>query len=366
MLRKTKSALPDSEELSVELENCRNRTQFLQEAATTLACFLKEFAFDSDELNVQDFRTKMDSLAEELRSMDSAAPASRAFEKRRKQILDFLKREREYLDKREGEFKDTIDLLLKGLSELSDHDRNFNLRMHESNSRLEEITRINEIAKIREGLREEINRTRDMIRKKQSSDAARMDLLTREVQMLRSSLRQAQDASMTDELTGASNRNGLNVCLSRCIDRSIVTAKPLSVLMLDIDDFKQINDTHGHPVGDVVLKRLVEECRKNIRSDDPIGRYGGEEFLIVLPSASLRNAMKKAKALCGKIAAKRYLVEYRGLSITIGFTISIGVSELRMDDTIDSLIERADEALYVAKRTGKNRAVSEKKLQKAA
>lgn len=366
MFRKTDSVDQDLTQLSADLDRCRTRSGFLTEVAATLACFLKEFALEFDELDVQGFRCKIDKLVEELRSVESNGICTRAFESRRKQILDHIARQHEYLDRREAEFKETIDLLLNGLTELSDEDRSFSRTMQDSNNRMEELARLDDIVGIREGVKTEIGRMREIIRKKQNANASRLDSLSREVDQLKSSLQLAQDASVTDSLTGASNRVGVEIQLSKCMDRSIVTNKPLSLLMLDIDDFKRINDTYGHPVGDVVLKTLVQECRKHIRGDDPIGRYGGEEFVIGLPEASLRDAMKRAKALCGRIASKRYLVDYKGEAFTIAFTVSAGVSEFRRNDTLASLIARADDALYAAKSAGKNRAVAELRQKKAA
>jgi diguanylate cyclase len=131
--------------------------------------------------------------------------------------------------------------------------------------------------------------------------------------------------------------------------------------MLDLDDFKAINDTHGHLIGDRVLVAFSKKCKDSIRGDDVIARYGGEEFAIILSGANLRNALARARQICSAVAATRYATcdgncEQDYLSVTV----SIGVTNFKKGDTAESLISRADKALYKAKRSGKNRAAVRK------
>ena len=135
------------------------------------------------------------------------------------------------------------------------------------------------------------------------------------------------------------------------------------MLMLDIDNFKTINDTYGHSVGDRVLLAFAKKCKQFVRENDFLARYGGEEFAIVLPGSSLRNAAKRARQICKSIAAARYAIQDTGSGDVLKVTTSIGVSVKRKKDTAASLIDRADKALYMAKQSGKNRVVTEKKIQ---
>ncbi|MBT8370730.1 MAG: GGDEF domain-containing protein, partial [Deltaproteobacteria bacterium] len=135
-----------------------------------------------------------------------------------------------------------------------------------------------------------------------------------------------------------------------------------ALLMLDIDNFKSINDTYGHQTGDRVIIAIINKCRQSIRGEDFFARYGGEEFVIMLPGVSLRNAVKKAKYICKAIASTRYLIDDIPKSPSLTITISIGVSTYQKADTVSSLTQRADKALYLAKRAGKNCVSSEKDL----
>lgn len=150
-----------------------------------------------------------------------------------------------------------------------------------------------------------------------------------------------------DALTGLFNRYTIEELTKLFINESWLYKKSFSVIMVDVDDFKQINDNYGHQVGDEVLKKLSEIFQTLIRSNDRIGRWGGEEFLILLPQTSYIQAKEMAERL--RIGLSSYKFD------TIGYkTASFGVAEIEAKDTIDSLLARADKALYLSKEMGKN------------
>lgn len=156
----------------------------------------------------------------------------------------------------------------------------------------------------------------------------------------------------TDALTGVDNRHQVFVLGSRELSRALRYKKPLTLLMLDIDYFKSINDTYGHQAGDEVLRKLARTVSALLRESDLFGRLGGEEFSVVLPETGLRTGMDVAERLRKSLAEAR--VEFEGREIT--FTVSIGTTLARRSDkAIEDVIKRADEALYKAKRMGRNR-----------
>ncbi len=150
--------------------------------------------------------------------------------------------------------------------------------------------------------------------------------------------------------------------LSELVEANTVGKSPFSMLMLDIDNFKRINDSYGHPVGDRIIMAIAAKCRLNIRGRDFFARYGGEEFVILLPGASLRNAVKKAKFICKSVASVWYQLDDTGAGRPLKVTVSIGVGCHRKGDTAASIIQRADAALYAAKHAGRNCVCSEKGL----
>jgi len=155
-----------------------------------------------------------------------------------------------------------------------------------------------------------------------------------------------------DQLTGALNRISFSVMSDHAIKDARRTGEPLSVIMLDIDNFKLVNDTYGHPAGDQVLQLVVAGGRSGLRQSDPLCRWGGEEFVAILSSCDAAGAMTVAEKFRSSAAA--LCATECGKSITL----SAGVATMRPDENFYSLIGRADEALLVAKRAGKDRAVS--------
>jgi len=159
-----------------------------------------------------------------------------------------------------------------------------------------------------------------------------------------------------DYLTGLPNRRHFLELAERELARTRRSGVAFSALMLDIDHFKKINDTYGHQVGDVVLRKLSEVCRKTLRDIDIIGRWGGEEFAILLPGSDGKKAREVAERLRHAIAAAKVQLE-RGLPLRI--TVSIGVAPLAASEAnIDVLLNEADQALYAAKRDGRNRVIA--------
>jgi diguanylate cyclase (GGDEF)-like protein len=156
-----------------------------------------------------------------------------------------------------------------------------------------------------------------------------------------------------DALTGVANRRSIIAALDRDAGRAIRARTPLAVMMIDLDHFKRINDSHGHLAGDAVLRSLVRVLGDRLRSQDLVGRYGGEEFLVVLPETTLSGARRLANELCQAVEAHAFV--HAGQPIPL--TVSIGVfgGLLEPGDHWDLLIHAADSALYAAKRAGRNR-----------
>jgi diguanylate cyclase (GGDEF)-like protein len=157
-------------------------------------------------------------------------------------------------------------------------------------------------------------------------------------------------AASTDKLTTLINRQELDEVISRERERAIRYNRPLSLIMFDIDHFKRINDTHGHLIGDSVLKELASVAQANLRTNESLGRWGGEEFMIVLPETPIEGARLAAEKL-------RCIFEINEFAGIKALTASFGVTEYGNRETIDRLIQRVDDALYAAKQEGRNRVV---------
>jgi two-component system, cell cycle response regulator len=177
----------------------------------------------------------------------------------------------------------------------------------------------------------------------------------RYTERLRSSVKASIEMAITDALTGLYNRRYLETHLNHLIEHYINRGKALSVVSVDVDFFKAINDTHGHDVGDMVLREMSVRLKDNTRSIDLCCRVGGEEFIMVLPNTAAELSSRIAERLRRAMASKSFDC---GDGLLVPVTVSVGVASLNgAEDTLDKLLKRADQALYTAKREGRNRVV---------
>jgi two-component system, cell cycle response regulator len=178
----------------------------------------------------------------------------------------------------------------------------------------------------------------------------------RYTERLRDNVQISIEMAITDALTGLFNRRYMETHLGTLVEQASARGKPLSVLALDIDYFKSINDTHGHDAGDDVLRDFALRIKRSIRGIDLACRCGGEEFVVVMPETDMAVAATVAERLRRRIASEPFTISAGARSIPV--TLSIGIAALRgRDDSATSLLKRADQALYRAKRDGRNRVV---------
>ena len=178
------------------------------------------------------------------------------------------------------------------------------------------------------------------------------------VDQLRSSFQASLEMAVTDQLTGLYNRRYLASHMSAMFDRAHWSGRPLSVMILDIDHFKQVNDNHGHDVGDRVIQQFAGRISNAVRGIDLACRYGGEEFLIAMPDTEMSFATVVAERLRQEIASDKFVSDETGKELEI--TVSIGLASTENgpeEDSPQKLIKRADDALYVAKTGGRNRVI---------
>jgi two-component system cell cycle response regulator len=178
----------------------------------------------------------------------------------------------------------------------------------------------------------------------------------RYTERLRDNVQLSIEMAITDALTGLFNRRYMETHLGTLIEQAASRGKPLAALVLDIDYFKSVNDNYGHDAGDDVLRDFALRIKRSIRGIDLACRYGGEEFVVIMPETDMAVAAMVAERLRRRIAAEPFAID-RG-SRTIPVTISVGIAALRgRDDNAAAVLKRADQALYRAKRDGRNRVV---------
>ena len=172
---------------------------------------------------------------------------------------------------------------------------------------------------------------------------------------LRASVTQTIEMAVIDGLTGLHNRRYLDSHLQTLFDRAVARRRPLSLMITDLDRFKSVNDTYGHDGGDEVLREFARRLRKNVRGIDLACRFGGEEFVVVMPDTEAAIAEKVAERVRAEIAELPFLINGEGVPVTV----SVGLSSLKRGvDSVAELLKRADVALYEAKSGGRNRVVA--------
>jgi diguanylate cyclase len=187
-----------------------------------------------------------------------------------------------------------------------------------------------------------------------ASEHARAGELQSRVLALEADLRRLSDEVSTDALTQVANRRGLATVFeaeSARVERAGPDAAPLAVGLIDIDNFKKLNDSLGHAAGDVALKSLAQRVKASLRPVDHIARFGGEEFVVLLPGTPVDEAQHVLTRLQRSLSASLFMHDGHEVFVTF----SAGVTAWRPGEAIEAALERADEGLYEAKRSGKNR-----------
>ncbi len=226
-----------------------------------------------------------------------------------------------------------------------------------------EIKETGEPETIKEAITSALNATRAMEQQNKNLEE-KFNASSAEINRLREDLETMRHEAMTDGLTGIANRKLFDAELRRFAMQAMEEGTPLSLLILDIDHFKTFNDTYGHQVGDQVLKLLAMTLTDSIKGQDVAARFGGEEFCVILPGTALEDAGKVAEVIRNKVGKKQ--VVNRKTGETMGqITVSIGVGLFKYGEPLSQLILRSDEAMYMAKRTGRNRVVSEDMVDKS-
>ncbi|HET6786858.1 MAG TPA: GGDEF domain-containing protein, partial [Aquabacterium sp.] len=183
------------------------------------------------------------------------------------------------------------------------------------------------------------------------TEHARASELTEKVRQLEDEIRKLSDEVSTDPLTQIANRRGLNRAFEAERARVDRQGALLAVGLLDVDNFKKLNDTLGHQTGDEALKFLARRVGESLRPSDVVARYGGEEFVVLLPDTEVQEGQQILTRLQRQLSAEFFTQDDHKVFITF----SAGVTQYRQDEAIEAALDRADLALYEAKRTGKNR-----------
>jgi diguanylate cyclase len=251
--------------------------------------------------------------------------------------------------------KGLINRMLQELGELGQHTDRFSDSVGKYASVIEQADSLESLAGVVREMVEESRSVQSLVQTTQGrlrDEHDRATQLAERVEQLEGELRKLSSEVQTDQLTQVANRRGLIATFETERAKLEREPKPLALALLDIDNFKKLNDNLGHAAGDEALKALAARVSGLLRPGDKVGRWGGEEFVLILPEAPLDEAQAVLLRLQRSLSASLFMHEGRDVFVTF----SAGVTLFRTGETMEQALDRADEALYEAKRTGKNRA----------
>ncbi|NDP40162.1 MAG: GGDEF domain-containing protein, partial [Rhodoferax sp.] len=252
------------------------------------------------------------------------------------------------------EMRQMLATFIDRLSQMTESTSAYHGKLEENARLIEQAKTLADIAPV---LKEVVGATRTMAHDSLSARdelrgmRERAQVTEAELAKLHQELDRVSSQARHDPLTGALNRKGLEEAVNREVSNVRRKETPLCMALLDIDNFKQLNDTLGHASGDVALTHLATVTREVMRPQDTLARYGGEEFVILMPDTALDNGIEAMTRLQRELTKRFFLAGTEKVLITF----SAGVAQLAADETGQSAIKRADQAMYLAKRSGKNR-----------
>jgi diguanylate cyclase len=321
-----------------------------------LLAVISNTTIESDALKTAEFRTKLETYRKRLEQSPDGDPSTAELANDCLRLCqDYLSRARAYLLDRERELAEVIDIMLVALRKLAGDGKAFNIRLKSSSDRINRLTEIEDIRELKRRINQEVRDLDQIVTEKQIQDELQHAKLAKHIDVLKANLTQSSQMALIDPVTRIANRVAFDQAFERWIVAHLENQKPFVIAIFDIDDFKQINETHGHQVGDRVLFCFAEWLVKCVHSNDFLARYGGEEFVIMFADAGLTEAEGALSALLANVSHCNYAYKKGDQDCTVAFTASCGLAEFTLDESGEDLFRRADEALFVAKRTGKNR-----------
>lgn len=283
-----------------------------------------------------------------------ATDGHRSWGRVRRVIADRRHAENQFVTERLGDYRDVVEDLVGGLRNIVTRDQRTEDTICESLEAIKAAVETGDIARIKSSLSNTVQQVEATFTEQRREYEQRLEELNERMSGLRKDLVDAREEMQRDSLTNAYNRGAFDTAIQRSLSMQLIIHQPVTLMMIDLDNFKQVNDSYGHAAGDDALRQLGDTLARNfIRKSDIVARYGGDEFAVILPDTSAVHARK---------LIERFLKQAAGIRISAApdealVTCSVGYTELCDEDTVEVLVARADKALYEAKFAGRNRAV---------
>jgi diguanylate cyclase len=326
-----------------------------------LLSVISDAAPEAEPHETAEFQSKIELHRRRIVDARASKDLQKEAEACTKTCEQYLRRSLGYHSDREGEFTEMIAILREAAGLMAGESSAFNAQVLSSSERFGALAQLDDIRVLKKQIATQVTTLKRAVHDKQERDEEAYTKLNKRVEVLQTRLVKAEEEAAIDPLTRIANRGGFDRALRRLLAAAKRGGTQLSLAMVDIDNFKNINDTHGHPVGDRVLLCAAMWLGKGVRHTDFLARYGGEEFALLLADAKIAQAEARMTEVLAQIAANTYDYEADGKKGSVRFTASCGVTELASGDEEADLVRRADEALYEAKHNGKNRVCSKKR-----
>ncbi|MCZ6679337.1 MAG: GGDEF domain-containing protein [Candidatus Poribacteria bacterium] len=341
--------------------------QAVKRIATMLISSIRFFAEDYEGIESAHFKKQLDQDTHLLENAVDVDEIESIYERLKNLIFQQSQLEKGYRGNQLEEYSKIVEALMEGISVFADDNTLINNQLDSGLGRISKAVELDDLKQIRAQVTQEVSKIKRIMAEKKQRDDQRQHTLAQEVQTLSLQLETAKEEGRIDGLTKVYNRLAFDQYIEAECQRSSIVGRGFGVTLFDLDHFKQVNDTHGHPVGDRLLIAVGRQAKDLLRADDFVARYGGEEFVIVLRGDSITDVWKVSERLRRTIAHREFRYQKEnGTEQTVHVTISGGIAWFRESDTVESLIERADRALYLAKQRGRNRTCTEDELQQPA
>ena len=266
-------------------------------------------------------------------------------------MVERRRHEKKFVTERLGDYREIVNDLVSGFREIGHRDKHSEADVRECLTLMQDAISDDELPRIKTALADTIAKVQEIFAQQKNRYEAELKRLNDRMSNLRRDLVTVREEMKQDALTQAFNRGAFDSALTQCLNMSYLTRQPVCLLMIDLDEFKQVNDSHGHSIGDAVL-RAVGGClaRSFIRKNDLIARYGGDEFAVILPDTKVEHVVNIAERFLQQV--REVAIESNGKIVSI--SCSLGCTEVREDDTEETFVDRADKALFEAKAKGRD------------
>ena len=346
--------VPPMGEPPLRVERAPTGERVLRALADRLVELLAAYVPDVASLGTAKFREHVQQRRDALAKADSEGGVSHESRQLLALCEGFLERVRAYNVDRDEELAGVVQVMHDLVESLRGDARQFQEGLLASSSAMARLADVDDIRQLKRSLVKQAEDLKRTVVEQQQHEAARFATFSARVDTLEQSLATARREAATDPLTGLANRGTFDLVLRRWLGEADRSGQCFALVMTDLDDFKVINDTHGHQVGDRVLIAAARLLETVARPGDLVARYGGEEIALLLAGPSASDARARTALALDRIAPA---YEYQELGVTkhVNFSFSGGVTVWVRGDTTEDIIKRADEALYDAKHRGKHR-----------